>query len=148
MAGKGKLVTQGVKLGIKYGPQIWVATQALREPAKEAANKAISSERARRQAMAHARSLADGSILKVYKGDAAHWVVFSGDEAVGVHPETDMLLDHPRRAGRPDEADPARTTRSRRPTGPRTPPPRPCVGPSPTRSTDAAPATLLRPTQH
>lgn len=69
-----------------------MATQALREPAKEAANKAISSERARRQAMAHAKSLADGSILKVYKGDAAHWVVFSGDEAVGVHPETDMLL--------------------------------------------------------
>jgi len=92
MAGKGKLVTQTVKLGIKYGPQIWVATQALREPAKEAANKAISSERARRQAMAHARSLADGSILKVYKGDVAHWVVFSGDEAVGVHPHTDMLL--------------------------------------------------------
>ena len=92
MAGKGKLVTQTVKLGIKYGPQIWVASQALREPAKEAVNKAISSERARRQARGHATSLADGSILKVYKGDAAHWVVFSGDDAVGVHPETDMAL--------------------------------------------------------
>lgn len=92
MAGKGKLVTRTVKLGIKYGPQIWVATQALREPAKEAANKAISSERARRQAMAHARSLADGSILKVYKGDASHWVVFSGDEPVAVHPATDLPL--------------------------------------------------------
>jgi hypothetical protein len=90
MAGKGKLVTQTVKLGIKYGPQIWVATQALRDPAKEAANKAISSERARRQAMAHAKSLADGSILKVYRGDVAHWVVFSGDESVGVHPQTDL----------------------------------------------------------
>jgi hypothetical protein len=90
MAGKGKLVTQTVKLGIKYGPQIWVATQALRDPAKEAANKAISSERARRQAMAHAKSLADGSILKVYRGDVAHWVVFSGAEAVGVHPQTDI----------------------------------------------------------
>ena len=92
MAGKGKLVTQTVKLGIKYGPQIWVASQALREPAKEAANKAISSERARRSAMDHARSLTDGSILKVYKGDAAHWVVFSGDEPVAVHPSTDLLL--------------------------------------------------------
>ena len=92
MAGQGKLVTQTVKLGIKYGPQIWVATQALREPAKEAANKAISSERARRQAMAHAKSLADGSILKVYRGDTAHWVDFSADEAVAVHPETDLPL--------------------------------------------------------
>ncbi|MER7073486.1 hypothetical protein [Terrabacter sp. NPDC000476] len=90
MAGKARIVTQGVKLGIKYGPQIWVATQALREPAKEAANKAISSERARRQAMAHATSLADGSILKVYRGDQSHWVVFSGDEPVGVHPQADL----------------------------------------------------------
>ena len=90
MAGKGKLVTQTVKLGIKYGPQIWVATQALREPAKAAAHKAISSERARRQAMAHATSLADGSILKVYKGDVSHWVVFSGDEPVAVHPPADV----------------------------------------------------------
>jgi hypothetical protein len=40
--------------------------------------------------MAHAKSLADGSILKVYRGDVAHWVVFSGDEAVGVHPQTDL----------------------------------------------------------
>jgi hypothetical protein len=92
MAGKGKLVTQTVKLGIKYGTQIWVASQALREPARQAANKAISSERVRRQAMEHARSLTDGSILKVYKGDAAHWVVFSGDEPVAVHPATDMPL--------------------------------------------------------
>ncbi|MFM6848227.1 MAG: hypothetical protein ACKOVB_03885 [Terrabacter sp.] len=92
MAGKGKLVTQTVKLGIKYGPQIWVASKALREPAKEAANKAISSERARRQAMDHARSLTGGSILKVYRGDGAHWVVFSGDEPVAVHPATDLPL--------------------------------------------------------
>ncbi|WP_374968159.1 hypothetical protein [Terrabacter sp. BE26] len=93
MAGKGKLVTQTVRLGIKYGPQIWVATQALREPAKEAVNKAVSSERARRMAMGHAATLADGSILKVYKGDAAHWLVFSGDEPVAVHPATDLPLD-------------------------------------------------------
>ena len=92
MAGKGRLVTQAVRLGIKYGPQIWVASKAIREPAKEAANKAISSERARRQAMDHAKSLADGSILKVYKGDTAHWVVFSGDEPIAVQRETQMLL--------------------------------------------------------
>ncbi|MEW1954679.1 hypothetical protein [Terrabacter sp. NPDC080008] len=92
MAGKGKLVTQTLKLGIKYGPQIWVATQALREPAKDAVNKAVSSERARRLAMSHATSLTDGSILKVYKGDAAHWLVFNGDEPVAVHPEIDLPL--------------------------------------------------------
>lgn len=93
MAGKGKLVTQTVRLGIKYGPQIWVATQALRKPATEAVNKAVSSERARRLAMGHAASLTEGSILKVYKGDAAHWLVFNGEEPVAVHPETDLPLD-------------------------------------------------------
>ncbi|MGW5240802.1 hypothetical protein ACWEOW_17870 [Monashia sp. NPDC004114] len=92
MAGKGKAAVTVVKLGVKYGPQIWIATQALHGPAKEAVNKAVSSERARRQAMAHATSLADGSILKVYKGDQALWVVFSGDETVTVYPPTDMPL--------------------------------------------------------
>jgi len=92
MAGKGKVALTAVKLGVKYGPQIWVATQALHGPAKEAVNKAVASERARRQAMAHAKSLADGSILKVYKGDQAMWVVFSGDETVTVYPPTDMPL--------------------------------------------------------
>ena len=92
MAGKGKVAVTAFKLGVKYGPQIWVATQALREPAKEAVGKAMSSERARRTAMAHAKSLADGSILKVYKGDASHWVVFSADDPVTVYPPTDMPL--------------------------------------------------------
>ena len=92
MAGKSKVIGQGVRLGIKYGPQIWVATQALREPAKEAINKAVSSEKARRQAMAHAASLSEGSILKVYKGDRAHWVVFSADESVTVYPAADLPL--------------------------------------------------------
>jgi len=92
MAGKGKVAVTAVKLGVKYGPQIWVATQALREPAKEAVNKAVSSERARRQAMAHAKSLSQGSILKVYKGDQALWVVFSADEPVTVYPATDLPL--------------------------------------------------------
>jgi hypothetical protein len=94
MAGKGKVAVTvtALKLGVKYGPQIWVATQALREPAKEAVGKAMASERARRSAMAHAKSLAEGSILKVYKGDASHWVVFSADDPITVYPPTDLPL--------------------------------------------------------
>jgi hypothetical protein len=92
MAGKGKLVGRGVVLAAKYGPQLWVASQALREPAKEAAQKVIASEKARRAAYAHARTLSEGSILKVYRGDRAHWIVFTGDTAVTVHPLTDVDL--------------------------------------------------------
>lgn len=92
MAAKGKLVKSAVVLGAKYGPQIWVAAKVLREPAKEAAQKIIASEQARRAALAHARTLSEGSILKVYRGDRAHWVVFTGDTAVTSHPVTDVPL--------------------------------------------------------
>lgn len=92
MARKGRLVKSAVVLGAKYGPQVWVASKALREPAKEAAQKVIASEQARRAAFAHARTLSDGSILKVYRGDRAYWVVFTGDTAVTVHPMTDVAL--------------------------------------------------------
>lgn len=92
MAGKGKLVGNAIKLGTKYGPQVWVASKALREPAKEAAQKVMASERARKAAFNHARTLVDGSILKVYMGDQSLWIVFTGDTAVTVHPATDAPL--------------------------------------------------------
>ncbi|MDC5696844.1 hypothetical protein OO014_06200 [Intrasporangium calvum] len=86
MAGTGRAVSKIVKVGAKYGPQIWVASKALREPAKEAAQKVIASEKARKQAFDHAKSLSDGSILKVYEGDRSLWIVFSGDTAITVYP--------------------------------------------------------------
>lgn len=92
MARKAKVITTAVKLGTKYGPQIWVASKALREPAKEAAHKIIASEKARKSALSHARSLSGGSILKVYVGEHAHWVVFTGDTAVSVYPAANVQL--------------------------------------------------------
>ena len=86
MAGKGKTVVKVVKVGAKYGPQVWVATKALHRPAKEAAQKMMASERARKSAFDHAKSLSDGSILKVYEGDQSLWLVFSGDTAITVYP--------------------------------------------------------------
>jgi hypothetical protein len=93
MAGKGRLAVTAIKMGVKYGPQVWFATQALRDPAKEAIGKAVSSEKARRTALAHAASLDDGSILKVYQGDRSHWVVLTGDDAIAVYPPTDLPLE-------------------------------------------------------
>ncbi|HET7398775.1 MAG TPA: hypothetical protein VFJ94_09675 [Intrasporangium sp.] len=92
MAGRAKAIGTVIKLGTKYGPQVWVATKALREPAKEAARKVMASERARKQAHDHASSLSDGSILKVYSGDQSLWLVFSGDTAVTVYPAIDVPL--------------------------------------------------------
>lgn len=92
MAGKGKFVGTAIKLGTKYGPQVWVASKALREPAKEAAQKVVASEKARKSALEHAKTISDGSILKVYKGDQSLWLVFSGDTAVTVYPPSDVPL--------------------------------------------------------
>lgn len=94
MAGKGKAVVKVVKVGAKYGPQIWVATKALHGPAKEAAQKMMASEKARKSAFDHAKSLADGSILKVYEGDQSLWLVFSGDTAITVYPVSPTPLPH------------------------------------------------------
>lgn len=92
MAGTARAIGKVIKLGTKYGPQVWVATKALREPAKEAAHKVMTSERARKQAHDHAASLADGTILKVYSADQSLWLVFSGDTAVTVYPASDVPL--------------------------------------------------------
>lgn len=92
MAGKGRLVVSAVKLGAKYGPQVWVASKALREPAREAATKMLASEKARRAAFEHATSLNDGTVLKVPRAGETLWVVFSGDTAVTVHPASDVPL--------------------------------------------------------
>ncbi len=92
MAGKGTFIGTAIKLGTKYGPQVWVASKALREPAKEAAQKVVASEKARKSALDHAKTISDGSILKVYRGDQSLWLVFSGDTAVTVYPPSDVPL--------------------------------------------------------
>lgn len=92
MAGKGKLVVVAFRVGAKYGPQIWVASKALREPAKEAATKMLASEKARRSAFEHAKSLNDGSVLKVPQTGETLWVVFSGDTAITVYPVSNVAL--------------------------------------------------------
>ena len=92
MAGRARTVGVAVRLATRYGPQLWVAAQALREPAKEATRKVVASEQARRSALGQAKAYADGSILKVYRGDATHWVVFAGDAPVTVHPAADVPL--------------------------------------------------------
>ena len=92
MAGKGKLVVSAVRLGVKYGPQLWVASKALREPAKEAGQKLVASDRARTAAFEHAQRLSDGTVLKVPRTGETVWVVFSGDTAVSVYPTVDVPL--------------------------------------------------------
>jgi hypothetical protein len=86
MPGKAKAVTAVVKLGVKYGPVAYEAIKHGKEPAREFAQKQLSKLTARKQALAHAEGLTDGSAMPVWQGDLQVWVVFNGDEPIASHP--------------------------------------------------------------
>ena len=86
MPGKAKALTAVVKLGVRYGPVAYEAIKHGKEPAKEFAQKQLSKLTARKQALAHADGLMDGSTMPVWVGDLQVWVVFNGDEAIASHP--------------------------------------------------------------
>ena len=92
MAGKAKAVTTVVKFGVKYGPVAYQAVKHGKEPAKEFAQKHWNKLTARKQALAHAEGLTDGSAMSVWKDDQEVWVVFNGDEAIATHPTVDTPL--------------------------------------------------------
>jgi hypothetical protein len=86
MPGKAKALTTVVKLGVKYGPVAYEAIKHGKEPAKEFAQKQLGKLTARKQALAHAEGLTDGSAMPVFEGDQQVWVVFNGDEVIASHP--------------------------------------------------------------
>ena len=86
MAGKTKSLTNVVKLGVKYGPVAYEAIKHGKEPAKQFAAKQMNKLAARKQALAHAEGLMDGSTMPVWEGDIQVWVVFNGDKAIASHP--------------------------------------------------------------
>ncbi len=86
MAGKARALSNVVKLGVKYGPAAYEAIKHGKEPAKEFAQKQLGKLTARKQALAHAEGLMDGSAMPVWEGDQQVWVVFNGDEPIAAHP--------------------------------------------------------------
>ena len=92
MAGKARALTSVVKLGVKYGPVAYEAIKHGKEPAKEFAQKQLSKLTARKQALAHAEGLMDGSTMPVWEGDQQVWVVFNGDEPIATHPNVTTPL--------------------------------------------------------
>jgi hypothetical protein len=92
MPGKAKAVTAVVRLGVRYGPVAYAAIKHGKEPAKEFAQKQLGRLTARRQALAHAEGLLDGSAMPVFEGDQQVWVVFNGDEPIASHPSVTTPL--------------------------------------------------------
>lgn len=94
------------KLAVKYGPIVYtlaqkygpqVAEQILRKdsPARQLVTEQTRKVRsgARKQALAHADSVVDGTLQQVFHGGESYWVVFSRNEPVGTHPHTNIAYD-------------------------------------------------------
>jgi len=86
MPGKARALTNIAKLGVKYGPVAYEAIKHGKQPAMELAQKQMNKLTARKQALAHAKGLMDGSAMPVWEGDVQVWVVFNGDEPIASHP--------------------------------------------------------------
>lgn len=104
MAGKGKAAGRLIKYGPiavtaaqRWGPVVWEQVKNQREPAEKFVQDRVAKGNQRKKAMAHAATVIDGSVLQVFHLNAAHWVVFSGEDPIAVHPPTqapfDELLD-------------------------------------------------------
>lgn len=92
MPGKARALTKAVRLGVKYGPAAYQAIKHGKEPAIEFTQKQLNKLTARKQALAHAEGLTDGSVLPVWSGDQQVWVVLNGDEPIASHPTVDTPL--------------------------------------------------------
>ncbi len=92
MAGKSKTAATVVKLGVKYGPVAYEAIRHGKEPAREFAQRQLAKLNARKQALAHAEGMQDGSTMPVWKDDQRIWVVFNGEEPIASHPTVETPL--------------------------------------------------------
>ncbi len=95
MAGKGKAVGAAIKYGPivyeasrRYGPKVWDQVKSQREPAERYVQGKVDKGNQHKKAVQHADTVIDGSTLQVFYNNTAHWIVFSGEEPVGVHPRT------------------------------------------------------------
>jgi hypothetical protein len=86
MAGQGRLVKNLVRYGVRYGPVAFEAIKHGREPAQQAMQTALANRTARRKAVEHARTVREGSLLKVMHEGRVVWFVFSDDHIVTTYP--------------------------------------------------------------
>lgn len=156
MAGKGKAAAKLIKYAPlaaaaaqRWGPVVWEQVKHQREPAEKFVQAKVARGNQRKKALAHATTVIDGSVLQVFHEHTAHWVVFSGEDPIAVHPPTpasfEELLDRADLANRIAPRDTAVTVRvpkprrrqPGRPAGATWAPREQAPGPGP-RPTDAA----------
>lgn len=94
----------------RYGPTVMEQLNKQRQPAERFVQERRERGNPRRTAINHASTVLDGTLLRGYHQGQEYWIVFSGDDPVGVYPYTpvpyERLLDHAdlTRRMRPDQA--------------------------------------------
>ncbi|MGB5937665.1 MAG: hypothetical protein WBG76_17585 [Ornithinimicrobium sp.] len=126
MAGKGKAVGAAIKYGPifyeasrRYGPKVLDQLKAGREPAERYVQAKVDKGNQHKKAIQHAGTVIDGSTLQIFHRNAPHWIVFSGDEPIAVHPRTNAAyaellknVDLTKRIRPEDEPTPAQRLRA------------------------------------
>src|SRR5699024_8757496 len=95
VAGKGRAVRMAVLYGPmvaeaarKYGPAVWDQLKTQRAPVEKLVQSKAARGNQREKALAPAATLVNGSVIQVFHRNDPHWVVFSGEEPIAVHPQT------------------------------------------------------------
>lgn len=70
----------------RYGPRVWEQVKSQKEPAERYVQDKVDRGNQRKKAVQHAETVIDGSTLRIFHRNVAHWVVFSGEEPIAVHP--------------------------------------------------------------
>lgn len=82
----------------RYGPTVVEQMKSQREPAEKLLRERRERSNPRRTAINHAATVVEGTLLRGFHQGREFWVVFSGEDPVGVYPYTnvpyEVLLDH------------------------------------------------------
>jgi hypothetical protein len=90
--GKGRIAKGAINYAVKYGPLVYEAVKHGREPAQRAVQNALARQGNRRQALRHAGTVIDGSVLRVFHHGEQVWVVFAGENPIASYPPVDKPL--------------------------------------------------------
>lgn len=126
MAGKGRAVGAAIKYGPivyeasrRYGPRVIDQLKAGREPAERYVQAKVDKGNQHKKAVQHASTVIEGSTLQIFHRNAPHWIVFSGEEPIAVHPRTNASyaellknVDRSRRVRPEDEPTPVQRLRA------------------------------------
>lgn len=80
------VLRNGVKYGVKYGPQAKILWDTAGKQARSAAKARLDDLNARRTAFDEAETVVEGTVLRRVWHGTPVWVVFSRDEPVSAYP--------------------------------------------------------------